>query len=110
MRSQEAHTKKSRWMALPRDPLLELKWGLALLGEEGRTEYLAWLNKQMSHQASFTSPAWLEKLLPSSDPPGAADPRHDEGGRSLPALIARRPHLPWLGPSPFGVRRIPPLF
>src|SRR5207248_8439225 len=88
MRSQEAPTKKSRWTAPPRNPQLELKWGLALLHPEGRTEYLAWLNKQMSHQTGFTSPAWLEKLLHSSDPPGAADPRHDEAGMSLPALRA----------------------
>jgi len=41
--------KKSRWTAPPRDPLLELKWGLALLGEQGRRDYLAWLNKNMKH-------------------------------------------------------------
>ncbi|GHO98606.1 hypothetical protein KSF_086540 [Reticulibacter mediterranei] len=76
MRSEEA-PKRSRWTAPARDPLLELKWGLALLGEEGCTASLAWLTKHM-------------KLLPSSDPP-------DPGGRArgshpvAPPLEARSP-------------------
>ncbi len=54
----------------------DLTDALALLGEEGRTEYLVWLKKKMSHQTGLTDPAWLEKFLPSSDPPEPpAEPR-----------------------------------
>ena len=30
------------------DPLLQLKWGLALLGEEKAEQYLAWLRKRFN--------------------------------------------------------------
>ncbi len=55
MRSEKVHKEKSRWIAPPCDPLLELKWGLALLGKEGRTEYLAWLKKNKSDMSITSS-------------------------------------------------------
>jgi hypothetical protein len=40
--------KKKRMPLPPIDPLLQLKWGLAMLGEQRAKEYLAWLYTKLS--------------------------------------------------------------
>jgi hypothetical protein len=39
--------RKTIFQPPPIDPLLRLKWGLALLGEEKAKEYLAWLQARL---------------------------------------------------------------
>jgi hypothetical protein len=46
-----AREKKRRFAPPEIDRLLQMKWGLALLGEERSREYLAWLREKLNRKA-----------------------------------------------------------
>jgi len=45
------HKKKLRFSPPDIDSYLQMKWGLALLGEEKSREYLAWLREKLGQKA-----------------------------------------------------------
>ncbi len=45
------HKKKLRFSPPDIDSYLQMKWGLALLGEEKSREYLAWLREKLDQKA-----------------------------------------------------------